>query len=90
MPANILSPYAFVDALEMGNVSSEPRAARVTLVLCYDQKQARIELPVAEPLFETEPGTEVYRRELQRLLAALQEVAASPQGIRWPTPRDRT
>jgi len=65
------SAFAYVDAMEMENVSGDPKPARVTLVVRYDQRQARIELPVTEPLFEREPGTEVYRRELQRLLTGV-------------------
>jgi hypothetical protein len=56
----------------------------VTLLLSYEGKEAQIVIPVAEPRFDREPGVETYRRELQQILAALQEAIASPEGIRWP------
>lgn len=72
---------AYVNFLHGGS-SGDPE--RCTLVLEYDGKEAQIEIPVPKPLYEKEPGTDAYRRELQQILEALQEVAASPQGVYWP------
>ena len=80
-------PHAYVEGLSRESLDPNAQAEYVTLHLHYGQKQARIELPVGEPLFEKEPGTEVYRRDLAEMLEALQEVAASPQGISWPLRR---
>ena len=80
-------PYAYIDGLERASLDPNAKPAYVTLHVHYGQKQARIELPVGEPQFETEPGVAVYRRDLLEMLEALQEVVASPQGILWPPRR---
>jgi hypothetical protein len=48
-----------------------------------------IEIPVTKAQYDKEPGVDVYRRELRRILEALEEVAESPQGIYWPHPSQR-
>jgi hypothetical protein len=68
------------------DVQSE-KNLRVRLHVQYGQKEAQIELPVGAPLFEREPGTEVYRRDLQELIEALEAAVVSPQGILWPSHR---
>ena len=56
---------------------------RVHLDVQYGEKQAQIELPVGPALFEREPGTEVFRRDLQELIGALEKAVASPNSILW-------
>ena len=72
---------AYVHSLHGGSTGDPERC---TLVLEYEGKEAQIEIPVPAPLYDREPGTDAYRRELQKILAALEEVAAWPQGIYWP------
>ena len=77
----------YVDALSNSGSRQEIQDEtnlRVRLDVRYGQKQAQIELPVGAAQFEREPGVEVYRRDLQELIAALQAAAASPTGILWP------
>jgi hypothetical protein len=57
---------------------------RVTLLVRYADKECRIELPVAEPLFDREPSVDAYRRELQTMLSALEEWEQSHEDIKWP------
>lgn len=79
-------PFAYVAGIR----PDEPDAtSRVTLDLFYGQKQAQIELPVGLPVYDREPGVEVYRRDLLELLEALQAVASPSGRIFWP-PRQRT
>jgi hypothetical protein len=73
---------AYVELLRMSDRFDQAEA--VHLVVQYDGKEAHIELPVREPQRDGEPGVDAYRRELAALLQALQEVAASPEGIYWP------
>lgn len=79
-----MAASAFVDTL---HVDGTNRPTECTLVLQYEGKEARLTIPVGEPLFDREPGVEVYRREVIEVIAALQEVVDSPQGIRWPARR---
>ena len=79
-------PSAFVEMLS-GGTTGDPKTCH--LVLEYDGKSARIEIPVAKAQYDREPGVDVYRRELRRILEALEEVANSSQGIYWPHPSQR-
>jgi hypothetical protein len=79
-------PRAYVEALS-GDTLDDPSTCH--LVLEYEGKVARIEIPVAKPQYDKEPSVDVYRRELQKILEALREVAESPQGIYWPHPSQR-
>ena len=56
---------------------------RVTLLVAYGGKAARITLPVPEPLFDREPGVETYRRELHSLLAELEAWVVGNGEITW-------
>ncbi len=76
-----MSASAYVDNL---SGPSNDEAESVTLVVRYDGKEARLEIPVGAPLFDREPGVEAYRREVIEVIAALQEVVNSPEGIQWP------
>ena len=71
----------------VGGGGSEPNHPQhADLILNYDQKEARIRVVITEHLFEKEPLNEVARRELQRVLRALREVAESPEGIEYNFP----
>ena len=74
----------YIEGIEKGGTSPDAKPVSVILRVEYGQKQARIELPAGEPLFDQEPANEVYRRALSELLQALQEVATSSQGVQWP------
>lgn len=77
MPAKVT-----VGDLHGDGSSREPN--RVTLMISYEGKEAHLEIPMPEPAFDREPGTEAYRREVIEVIAALQEVVDSPEGIQWP------
>jgi hypothetical protein len=53
------------------------------LVVSYEGKEARIELPVPEPLFDREPRIEAARRGLLDLLGALEAWERSHASIEW-------
>ncbi len=74
-------PHVYVEGFEEDGSGPDVSATYVVLQVHYDHKKARIELPVGERLFPSELQTEVYRRGLDELLKALQEVVTSPQGI---------
>jgi len=74
---------AYVELIRMKS-EGQNEAEAVHLVVQYDGKEARLEIPAGAPLFEREPGVDVYRRELADLISALHEVADSPEGIYWP------
>jgi len=58
----------------------------VTLSVQYDGKEVQIRLPVGEPLYDQEPGVDVYRRQLQELMTVLEEWEKSHSAILWPHP----
>ena len=72
---------AYIDSFH-GGTAGEPE--RCTLTLEYDGKEARLEIPVPEPLSSQESAIDAYRREVSKVIAALQEAVDSPQGIDWP------
>lgn len=79
---------AYVEMIRTDHKTSKAEA--IHLVVQYDGKEARLEIPAGEPLFEREPGLDVYRRELVDLISALHEVAETPGGIYWPHHLERT
>jgi hypothetical protein len=57
------------------------RPERVVLEIRYGDKIGRVDLPVPEPLFEREPAIDAYKRELQAMLAAVQEWERARESI---------
>jgi hypothetical protein len=70
-------PWACIEAQEDGYV---------TILLAYDDKEARIQLPEGKPVFDREPNIEGIWRELHQMLTALEQVEQSPEGIRSRPP----
>jgi hypothetical protein len=78
-----MKPQIYIDGI---SDLSDDSKRRVTLIVLYEGKEARIGLPAGIPRSEQQPGAQVYRNTLLELMDALDQWANAHDEISWQRP----